>query len=190
MSNIWAKVVDEEIMQIHDENPTGLWHPDALTQWEEVPAECHIGWKRKNGQWISGGQWYDEFREENPLPEPGPPTANFVYSQSDDVVKGVTTITLKQNVGGWGFGKETDGDPDEYHEFHVDGEVYTDDEVTLTFNHGDAERIIDLEMHAYGPGGKNVVNATESESHQTVVIPAKFVPLFMQQYLTQISNGG
>ena len=44
MSNgkIWAKIVDNEIMQTHDEDPSGLWHPDQIAQndlpghWEEV----------------------------------------------------------------------------------------------------------------------------------------------------------
>lgn len=180
---IWAKVVNEEIQQTHPEDPSGLWHPDALECWEEVPEHVNVGWKRKNGEWISGGQWYEEFRAENPLPEPGPPTAAYIYTQQDDPVKGITTVKFKANCGGHGF------DPDnEYHEFVIDGVTYSDEEVELTFEHGTEERIIDVEMHAYGPGGKHTVNATESESHQTVIIPAKFVPLFMQQYIDQLLN--
>lgn len=191
---IWAKIVEEEIMQTHDENPAGLWHPDMIEQneiighWEEVPDFCNVGYKRRDGEWIEGGQWYADWRAANPLPEPGPPTANFIYTQSDDVMKGTTTITLKQNVGGWGFGTETDGNLNEYHEFIIEGETYTQDEVTLTFEHGEEERIIDIEMNAYGPGGKHTVNSTMSESHQTVVVPAKFVPLFMQELLKQVGG--
>jgi hypothetical protein len=191
---IWAKIVEEEIMQTHDEDPAGLWHPDMIAQndipghWEEVPDFCNVGYKRKDGEWMEGGKWYEEWRAANPLPEPGPPTANFIYTQTDDVMKGTTTIILKQNVGGWGFGTETDGNLNEYHEFIIEDETYTQDEVTLTYEHGDTERIVDIEMNAYGPGGKNTVNSTLSESHQTVVIPAKFVPLFMSELLKQVGG--
>lgn len=178
---IWAKVVEEEIQQTHPEDPAGLWHPDALQHWEEVPDYVNVGWKRKNGEWISGGQWYEEFRAENPLPDPGPPTAAYIYTKTDDIAKGTTTLVFRANCGGHGFDEES-----EYHEFVIDGKTYTDEEVTLTFEHGDTERIIDVEMHAYGPGGKHSINATESVDHETVTIPAKFVPLFMQSYIDQL----
>ena len=74
---IWAKIVNNEIMQTHDEDPSGLWHPDQIAKndlpgyWEQVPDHVNVGWKFKNDEWISGGQWLEEHIAENPPPPPG-----------------------------------------------------------------------------------------------------------------------
>ena len=76
---MWAKIVNDEIMQLHDEDPSGLWHPDAIAKndlpgyWEQVPDHVHIGWKFRDNEWISGGQWGEEWAAANPPPPPGPP---------------------------------------------------------------------------------------------------------------------
>jgi hypothetical protein len=87
---IWAKIVNDEIMQTYDENPAGLWHPDAIAKndlpgyWEEVPDHVNVGWKFKNNQWISGGQWMEEQAAETPILPPGPPGARIDFAPTDD----------------------------------------------------------------------------------------------------------
>lgn len=87
---IWAKIVNNEIMQTHDENPAGLWHPDQIAKndlpgyWEEVPDHVNVGWKFKNNEWISGGQWIEEQAAETPPVLPGPPFAKIDFAPSND----------------------------------------------------------------------------------------------------------
>jgi hypothetical protein len=87
---IWAKIVNDEIMQTHDENPAGLWHPDAIAKndlpgyWEEVPDHVNVGWKFKNNQWISGGQWMEEQAAETPILPPGPPGCRIDFTPIED----------------------------------------------------------------------------------------------------------
>ena len=53
---MWAKIVENEIMQMYDEDPTSLWHPDAIAKndlpghWDQVPDHVNVGWKMKNGE--------------------------------------------------------------------------------------------------------------------------------------------
>ena len=98
---IWAKVINDEIMQLHDEDPSGLWHPDLLEFWEEVPNECQIGWKRKNGSWISGEQWGIEWTAENPPPPPGPPSAFYSTSTVSQNHEEITVKYQAQPGGIW-----------------------------------------------------------------------------------------
>ena len=94
---IWAKVVDNEIMQLHDEDPRDLWHPDFHEFWQQVPAYCHIGWKFRDGEWISGSQAHEEFMAANPIPDPGPPTLMVHVTQTEDretkKVKAIFNVT-------------------------------------------------------------------------------------------------
>lgn len=94
---IWAKVVDNEIMQLHDEDPRDLWHPDFHEFWQEVPSNCHIGWKFRDGEWISGSQAHEEFMAANPMPDPGPPTLMVHVSEHEDretkKVKAIFNVT-------------------------------------------------------------------------------------------------
>jgi hypothetical protein len=62
----WAKMVDSdgdgnfEIYQLHDEDPSGLWHPDALEFWREVPDEhAAIGnvFEESSQTWYTGAAW-------------------------------------------------------------------------------------------------------------------------------------
>jgi hypothetical protein len=87
---IWAKIVNNEIMQTHDENPAGLWHPDAIAKndipgyWEEVPDHVNVGWKFKNDEWISGGQWMEEHAAEAPIVTPGEPFCRVNFAPTND----------------------------------------------------------------------------------------------------------
>jgi hypothetical protein len=65
----WAKMVDSdgdgnfEIFQLHDEDPSGLWHPDALEFWRQVPDEnAAIGnvFEESTQTWYTGAEWFDK----------------------------------------------------------------------------------------------------------------------------------
>lgn len=103
---IWAKIVNNEIMQTHDENPAGLWHPDQIAKndlpgyWEEVPDHVNVGWKFKNNEWISGGQWMEEEAAENPPPPPGPPRCRIDYSPRDETMSNTHEVTFDSTISG------------------------------------------------------------------------------------------
>jgi len=103
---IWAKIVNDEIMQTHDEDPAGLWHPDAIAKndipgyWEQVPDHANVGWKFKNNEWISGGQWHEEWVAANPPPPPIPPFCRVDFTPSDDPQSNKFHIAVDSHVGG------------------------------------------------------------------------------------------
>jgi hypothetical protein len=81
----WAKMVDSdgdgnfEIFQLYDENPSGLWHPDALEFWREVPDEhAAIGnvFEESSQTWYTGVAWGEKKTAESPrldvTPQPIP----------------------------------------------------------------------------------------------------------------------
>ena len=180
MSNgkIWAKIVDNEIMQTHDEDPSGLWHPDQIAQndlpghWEEVPDTVNIGWKFKNGKWISGGQWHDEFRAANPLPEPGPPSGRIDFSMRVDDARHVAVVT---------FDCTASGHVDTWDAI-VDGKVYKDPEFTVEFEQTDSPRPIDMRIVVVGPGGTYTEIPGEEDADRKLVIPEKWEPLFLKSW--------
>ena len=103
---IWAKIVNDEIMQTHDENPAGLWHPDAIAKndlpgyWEEVPDHVNVGWKFKNNQWISGGQWMEEQAAETPILPPGPPNCRIDHTHEEDRSSNAHSVVFDSRVSG------------------------------------------------------------------------------------------
>lgn len=103
---IWAKIVNNEIMQTHDENPAGLWHPDAIAKndipgyWEEVPDHVNVGWKFKNDEWISGGQWMEKQAAETPILPPGKPTPRMDFAPSNDPSINTHIVRFDSNVSG------------------------------------------------------------------------------------------
>lgn len=103
---IWAKIVNDEIMQTHDENPAGLWHPDAIAKndipgyWDEVPDHVNVGWKFRNNEWISGGQWMDEYIASMPIPSPIPPFSRVDFTPNDDLQSNKFNIAVDSRVGG------------------------------------------------------------------------------------------
>ena len=86
MTKLWAKMMDIdgdgnlEIVQTHDEDPAGLWHPDALVNWREVPAHLTVGavLETTTNEWWSGADWLEKTLanatdpEAPPLIEPKP----------------------------------------------------------------------------------------------------------------------
>lgn len=169
---VWAKVVDNEIMQLHDEDPAGHWHPDALEFWQEVPDNVHIGWKLKNGEWISGGQWLEEFMAENPPPPPGPPTPRLGFSLTEN--REAKTITVEFHAAT----TEVDG------EFVVtvgDKTFENESIFTVTFDQTDAPQEIACSITATGPGGTATVTL---EGDDALIIPEKFL-LPMERLLAQ-----
>jgi len=103
---IWAKIVNNEIMQTHDEDPSGLWHPDQIAKndlpgyWEQVPDHVNVGWKFKNDEWISGGQWMEEFAAENPPEPPGPPNCRIDHAPNSDPMSNIFSIAVDSRVSG------------------------------------------------------------------------------------------
>lgn len=163
---MWAKIVNDEVMQLHEEDPTGLWHPDAIEKndipghWELIPDDVHIGWKLKNEQWISGGQWLDEFMEENPIPPPGPPTANW---DQTEIASDVNTLTVRFNPNPVGY----------YDSFswNIDGKEYSDKSPEITFTRAKTTRNIPVEFIVTGPGG------TVTNDSLFVELKAKIIPV-------------
>jgi len=149
---MWAKVVENEIFQTWDEDPTGLWHPDQLVYWEEVPDHVAIGWKRKNGQWISGGQWLEEHAAENPLPPPGPPSGGISVVPIDSLDK-INFIFIAQTAG---FVDSI--------EWTIQGQTYTDERVELSVNKIPfQEQTLAVALKIVGPGGEhNIVLEDET----------------------------
>lgn len=76
MTKLWAKMVDTdgdgnlEVVQTHDEDPSGLWHPDFLSAWQEVPSTVSIGYvlEKDTGVWWSGSDWLERKIENSPAP--------------------------------------------------------------------------------------------------------------------------
>lgn len=161
---MWAKIVNNEVMQLHEEDPKGLWHPDQIAKndlpgyWEEVPDQVHIGWRFRNDEWISGGQWHEEWVSANPTPPPGPPHGSIQWSDS------LSTFEEKKFV----FTALAGGIIDEYN-WIIDGKSYTGQEVSVTIVCGDASKDMSAELTVTGPGGSHT-------STQEFVIPALFVP--------------
>lgn len=143
---MWAKVVNNEIFQTWDEDPSGLWHPDQLQFWQEVPDHVAIGWKLKNGEWISGAQWLEEDLNENPLPPPGPPTAGISVNPIEYLDK-TEFIFVAQCAG---FVDSI--------EWNIQGQTYTDEKVTLTVNKIPfEEQTVAVSLTATGPGGTHTL---------------------------------
>jgi hypothetical protein len=160
----WARVIDDEIVQIFEDDPSKYFHPDTLNEWVDIPNEgVHVGWKRKNGKWISGTQWWEEFRKENPLPPEGPPSVNIAVDHKE-------TRTHDQFV----FEITTSGTVTSI-EWNIDGKKYTEEKVTLEVAKGDTDKQVPVSAKAIGPGG----TATKIlEGDEAVVVTAIFTPLF------------
>jgi hypothetical protein len=189
MSNgkIWAKIVDNEIMQTHDCHPGELWHIDMIEQneltghWEEVPEHANVGWKFKNNEWISGGQWMEEFREENPIPPPGPPVGRIDHTVIVNNQTHKAKVNFDIHVGGIydSFFVEVDG---------VKYENLTETEkidFTLEFDMLDEAREIPISITTTGPGGIHVEEIGDDESERKLIIPEKWVPPFMKALAAQ-----
>jgi len=143
---MWAKVVNDEIFQTWDTDPTELWHPDQLTYWEEVPDYVNIGWKLKNNEWISGGQWQEEHQIENPIPAPGPPTAGISVNPVDYLDR----IEFIFDANHAGFVDSI--------EWTIQGQKYTESRVTLTVNKIPFEdQTIAVSLKVTGPGGSHTL---------------------------------
>ena len=143
---MWAKVVNDEIFQTWDEDPTGLWHPDQLVYWQAVPDHVNVGWKRKNNVWINGSDWLEQHQAENPLPPPGPPTAGISVSPVDYLDR--IEFIFEAHNGGM---------VDSY-EWTIQGKTYDTERVELTVNKIPfQEQVIAVSLTAVGPGGSNTL---------------------------------
>ena len=170
---IWAKIVNDEVMQLSDENPVGLWHPDAIAKndipgyWDEIPDYVHIGWRFRDNEWISGGQWHEEWVAANPPPPPGPPggsiDAQMVKLTSTEVVYRFVSkaFGIFDSIG-WSINGETSE------------EVREDMDIAMpfdmTFELSSVEKTIEAELTVTGPGG-TVTVARDILIPATVTIP-------------------
>jgi hypothetical protein len=180
-SKIWCKIVSDEVMQTHHEDPSGLWHPDMIEKnelnghWEELPDYVNVGWKLKNGAWISGGQWMDEHKAENPLPPPGPPIGRIDITVQPNNQTHIAKVTFDVHVGGiydtWYL--------------EIDGKTYeehgVDEKLILEFEQGDEDREVPISIYTIGPGGTHEEHLHKDvEEERKCIIPAKWVPPFMK----------
>jgi hypothetical protein len=160
----WARVVENEIIEIFEEDPAKYFHPDVLHEWVDIPNEgVHVGWKFKNGQWISGGQWYDEFRAENPLPPEGPPTVQIEVNHKE--TRTHDQFEFNYMIGGVG----------EFVEWNINGVKYTDEKVTLELAKTSEPFQVPASVKVTGPGG-TVTKTLEGD--QAITVTPVFVPLF------------
>ena len=168
-------------MQTHHEDPSGLWHPDMIEKnelnghWEELPGYVNVGWKFKNGAWISGGQWLEEHMAENPLPPPGPPIGRIDVTVQPDNQTHKAKVTFDVHVGGiydtWYL--------------EIDGVTYTEhgveEKLILEFDQGDEDREVPISIYTIGPGGTHEEHLHKDvEEERKCIIPAKWVPPFMK----------
>ena len=165
---MWAKIVNNEVMQLHDEDPAGLWHPDAIAKndlpghWEQLPDHVHMGWRFRDNEWISGGQWHEEWVAANPPPPPGPPGASINTK--------VTSITA--NEISYSFISIASG-IFETIEWTIDGKVQEEvredlelpNPISMTFELGNAEKTIPVSLKVSGPGG-------DATADSTITVPA------------------
>ena len=180
---MWAKIVENEIMEMYDEDPTSLCHPDAIAKndlpghWDQVPDHVNVGWKMKNGEWISGGQWLEEWAAANPPPPPGPPSLAIAANVEEDREHGTATLTIDQTHCG------------EYTSWSivVDGVEYTAETVDLAnkgqpdfqlkYAQTDTPQPVSITGTLIGPGG-TVTKTLDGDD--AVIIPEKFIPLFLR----------
>ncbi len=162
---MWAKIVNDEVMQLSDENPAGLWHPDAIAKndipgyWDEVPDYVHIGWHFRDNEWISGGQWFEECEAAKEPVLPGPPTANWRHTIRDTL--DAATVEFNADPAGiW----------DSY-SWVIDGKEYGQEEsVSVEFSKTSTTTTVPVEFSVTGPGG------TATSSITSIQLKAIFVP--------------
>lgn len=165
---MWAKIVNNEVMQLSDENPAGLWHPDAIEKndipgyWEEIPEHVHIGWRFRDNEWISGGQWHEEWIADHPTPPPGPPGGD-IDARMDKLTSTEVVYQFVSNAFGifesisWTINGKTREEVRE----DMDIAVPFD----MTFELGSVEKTIEVELTVTGPGGTVTVS-------RDILIPA------------------
>ena len=161
---MWAKIVNDEVMQLSDENPEGLWHPDAIAKndipgyWDEIPDHVHIGWRFRDNEWISGGQWHDEWVAANPTPPPGPPSGKLTITDTNSTFEKTKLEVYAVTAG------EIDSIL-----WEVEGTTYTENKIDLEFDCRDESYDITINLSVIGPGG----TVTDSKVY---VVPALFIP--------------
>lgn len=160
----WARVVDNEIVEIMQDDPALLFHPDLLHEWSDIPNEgVHIGWKYKNGQWISGAQWSEEFAIEHPVPLEGPPSVRIQVDHKqtrthDNIKLAALTAGSYTSL-----------------EWTVDTVKYTTETVELELEKGQTDITLAVSCKIVGPGGESIKELTGDEA---VIRTAFFTPLF------------
>ena len=160
----WARVVNNEIVEICDDDPATRFHPDLLAEWMDIPNEgVHVGWKLKNGTWISGGQWATEHAAENPVPVEGPPSVNIDIDHKQTRTHDQITLTSRTS------GTVTSV------EWTVDGVKHTTEEVVLNLEKGQTDLALAVSLKATGPGGSSTKTL---EGEEAIVRTAFFTPLF------------
>lgn len=151
----WAKIVEGEVVQIFDGDPTGHWHPDALVLWEDVPNDIGIaeGWhKKEDGSWVSGEQWQIEFQAANPIPPAGPPQAIIQHGifDKDDAT---TVVKLVAIIGG----EYDPEDPTHIPTWNINnGETVSNEfEVSVEYTKIDQIQKIPVSLTVVGSGGES-----------------------------------
>ena len=161
---MWAKIVNNQIMQLSDENPVGLWHPDAIEKndipgyWDEVPEYVNVGWYFRDNEWISGGQWFEECEAAREPVPPGPPSASWRH----DIEDTLTSATVE-------FHADPSGIWDSY-SWVIDGKAYGQEEtVTVEFTKKSTITTVPVEFIVVGPGGSTTGHMHSIELKPVIV---------------------
>jgi hypothetical protein len=123
----WARMIADdngvfEVTQLHDEDPTGIWHPDELENWREVDDSVAHGDKLDaDGKWHKGGDWTArQIEEASKLIDAGPlapvrrPHGHVTKVELVNAGSNYETPAVRQqyNIGeGQGLVVEVDFDP-------------------------------------------------------------------------------
>ena len=130
----------------------------------DIPNEVvHIGWKLKNGTWISGGQWSTEHAAENPVPTEGPPSVNIDIDHKQTRTHDQITLTSRSS------GTVTSV------EWTIDGVKHTTEQVVLNLEKGQTDLELGVSLKVTGPGGSTTKTL---EGDEAIVRTAFFTPLF------------
>lgn len=143
----WAKIVDDEVIQIFDGDATKYWHPDALALWEDVPDNIGIaeGWHRKeDGTWVSAEAWQAEVLAAEEEVLPGPPCVDIdveIENHEDKLVcvctytaTGIYDEDNSEHIGTWTYnGTETSTENPLTLEFPRNQDTFRDEIIKCVF---------------------------------------------------------
>jgi hypothetical protein len=155
----WAKIVDDEVIQIFDGDVKQHWHPDALALWEDVPNDIGIaeGWHRKeDGSWVSAETWQAEELAAQEEVLPGPPSVSIDIQivNHDDKLECICTYMPSgiwdeddpTHIGTWTYnGTETSTENPLTLEFAKNQATFRDEIIKCVFvgTGGTSEEVVD-----------------------------------------------
>jgi len=74
---IWGRVIDNQVFQEIDIDPTTLFTPEECVFWQELPEGVTVGSIFFEDRWWTGAEYLDEMQKRNPpAPEEPPALSN------------------------------------------------------------------------------------------------------------------